>query len=320
MKKRTVSSLLAFIMVFGLASFSPLKALTAETGPTINISSAEAKAGEEVTLSVLFENNPGTSSYGLTMYYNPDKLTFVSASAGEVLADLFLALIISPSEISFNSFNFLGMFESGELLFIVKLRINDGVTDAEIKGEDMYFDYDPAFDGFSVIVGETAGYITIYPEIIQPVIKVICGHKEDPGAVTKQPTAQAEGVMSYRCLVCGELLRAEAIPKLPAGNSVTVNGVLISFEVVGGAAVLRPSNDQMAGVLKAAGASAVFDLRGYSSVDMYVDAAWFKDVDKSVVFITGRGSCEVKTKSLWNNSGKQRLITVRNNKLDFKNV
>ena len=77
---------------------------------------------------------------------------------------------------------------------------------------------------------------------------------------------------------------------------------------------------QMETILKDAGNNIVFDMHNYASVDIYVDSSCFKDIDKTITIVTAKGSCEVKTKSLWNNSGKQRLITVRNGKLDFKNV
>lgn len=41
------------------------------------------------------------------------------------------------------------------------------------------------------------------------------GHMWDGGAVTKEPTVDAEGVKTYACIVCGEE-RSEAIPALPA--------------------------------------------------------------------------------------------------------
>jgi len=168
--------------------------------------------------------------------------------------------------------------------------------------------------------GYTKVYCSVCKEVISYVEIPALGHTEGKRIVTKNPTIDAEGIMSFYCAVCNELLRTEAIPKLPAANSIKVNGVDIAFEIVKGAVVLKPTQTQMAAILKVAGNNIVFDLRNYESVDIYVDASCFKDIDKTITIITAKGSCEVKTKSLWNNSGKQRLITVRNGKLDFKNV
>ena len=103
-------------------------------------------------------------------------------------------------------------------------------------------------------------------------------------------------------------------------NGITVNGINIALEVVNGTAVLTPTQEQMAVILNAAGNNVVFDLSGFSSVDIFFDTAVFKDTDKTIIFITDSGRCEVKTKTLWNNSGKQRLITIRNNRIDVKNL
>lgn len=55
-------------------------------------------------------------------------------------------------------------------------------------------------------------------------------------------------------------------------------------------------------------------------MDIQTVGQWFKNVDKTFTVKTDEGSCSVKTKSLWNNSGKAQLITVRNNKIAFKNI
>ena len=57
------------------------------------------------------------------------------------------------------------------------------------------------------------------------------------------------------------------------------------------------------------------DLGAYSDMDIIVPAAWFKDVDKTITIITAKGQVEIKTKTLWNNSGKNRQIMIRNGKV-----
>lgn len=41
------------------------------------------------------------------------------------------------------------------------------------------------------------------------------GHTSDTGTVTKKPTVDAEGVKTYKCTVCGEVVKTESIAKLP---------------------------------------------------------------------------------------------------------
>ena len=110
----------------------------------------------------------------------------------------------------------------------------------------------------------------------------------------------------------------EAIP--PAENTLIVNGVEIPFKVVNGIVIIEPTQTQMGAVLSAAGSEIVFDLSGYIGVDLYLPAEWFKDTDKTITIVTAKGSDSVKTKTIWNNSGKTRLIEVRNGKSTVKNI
>jgi putative intracellular protease/amidase len=68
-----------------------------------------------------------------------------------------------------------------------------------------------------------------------------------------------------------------------------------------------------------AGKDVVFNLPEFEAVDIQVPASAFKDIDKNVTVVTAAGSGTVKTKSLWNNSGKDRLIRVRGGRLEISN-
>ena len=103
---------------------------------------------------------------------------------------------------------------------------------------------------------------------------------------------------------------------------LVVNGVELSYEIIDGVMVIKPAQAQMAAILAYAGKENVFDLRGsgIKSVDIYVAAGWFKDIDENITITTEQGTTSVKTKTLWNNSGKTKLIQVRNNKLSHSNI
>ena len=62
------------------------------------------------------------------------------------------------------------------------------------------------------------------------------------------------------------------------------------------------------------------DLNGFEKADILVKAEWFKNIDKTITIITNKEVLKIKTKSIWNNSGKDRVLTVRNGKADFKNI
>lgn len=40
-------------------------------------------------------------------------------------------------------------------------------------------------------------------------------HTEDDGSLTKEPTEKETGVMTYKCCVCGRIMRKESIDALP---------------------------------------------------------------------------------------------------------
>jgi hypothetical protein len=158
------------------------------------------------------------------------------------------------------------------------------------------------------LCGETK--IDVYTSVLE--------HVWDEGKVTVLSTSESEGVMTFTCSLCGET-RTEIMPKLPLDN-VVVNNVDLATEVIGDVVTLKPTQEQMVSILSAPSTNVVFDLRGHTSVELYVDVGCFNDVDKFITIKTADGEDGVSTKSLWNNSGKMRLITVNNGKINFKNL
>jgi hypothetical protein len=68
--------------------------------------------------------------------------------------------------------------------------------------------------------------------------------------------------------------------------------------------------DQMNGILRNSGYNIVVDMRDWACVDVCVAAGLFEGVDKTAI-IAAKGSLTVRTKTLWDNSGGTRLISVR---------
>ncbi|MDR0373325.1 MAG: hypothetical protein LBI79_07215, partial [Nitrososphaerota archaeon] len=146
----------------------------------------------------------------------------------------------------------------------------------------------------------------------------VLGHNWDKGVITIPVTHETDGLMTFTCSHCG-VTYTELIPK-PSDNTLSVSGVEIEFEAVGGTVTLKPTQTQMTVILSIPGKDVIFDLRGHTFVELYVGAGWFKNVDKTIIIKTADGEATVNTKSLWNNSGKTILITVDNGKLNFKNI
>ncbi|MDR1992849.1 MAG: cohesin domain-containing protein [Nitrososphaerota archaeon] len=192
------------LLMFGLFACLSGAALAEEAEPVVYASSGHGKAGETVTLTVSLENNPGLSSYGITLWYDPSKLTYEFAKAGELLPLMFTAVKRGDDKVNFNSVNFLGNFETGSLLFSFTLTIKGDVTDSVLAGDALKFIYDDNRDSFAVLERGTINKPeNVLPDITQPVITIDpCDHVY-VGEVTKVPTCVEEGVMTYTCSKCG---------------------------------------------------------------------------------------------------------------------
>jgi len=106
---------------------------------------------------------------------------------------------------------------------------------------------------------------------------------------------------------------------VPPVNQITVNGAEVKFEIINGVATIAIKEKAIMNQILS-GNTIVFDLSSFDAVDIKVPAEWFKDVDKIITIVTAKGTDTVKTKTLWNNSGKDRLITVRKGKIDVTNI
>jgi hypothetical protein len=140
--------------------------------PIVSITSAEGKAGKEVTMTVSLENNPGIASFSLVMQYNPSLLTYVTASVGDIITGNFRNdWRLADNQLRFRAYDSDGKFiTTGTTLFTVTFKINDETKPGIIDGDDLKFGYSsPIFDGFS-IVGDTVefeikqGSITVIPD------------------------------------------------------------------------------------------------------------------------------------------------------------
>ncbi|MDR2956636.1 MAG: hypothetical protein LBU61_00450 [Coriobacteriales bacterium] len=142
---------------------------------------------------------------------------------------------------------------------------------------------------------------TVYKtEMYDVVIKAIkSGHQE------LTLTFEIDGVVATRTIDV-----TVDIPVVDRGT-IIVNGVELEYKIVNGVAVLEPTEAQMKAILAYPGNKIVVDLHEFAAIDFNAAASWFKDVDKTITFVSSKGSFDVKTKTLWNNSGKDRQVQVR---------
>ena len=120
--------------------FPYLSGLYFEVLPSVHVNSVTGKAGEEVTLIVSMENNPGIASYSITMRY-PDTLTYVDAGPGDILTSNFYANTAIDGQVTVTATSPMGTDISiGTVLFTITFQIDDALDDC-IIGE---------IDGFSL--------------------------------------------------------------------------------------------------------------------------------------------------------------------------
>ncbi|QHT61022.1 family 16 glycosylhydrolase [Paenibacillus lycopersici] len=114
------------------------------------------------------------------------------------------------------------------------------------------------------------------------------------------------------------VIRAAAAP----ADTVNISGVQVRFTVQNGTALLDLSDKSLVqSILNNAGKDIAIDLSAANTaaVKVTINVSLFKNIGKTVTIITKDGKYTVTTQQLWNNSGKPRVITVKNGKLDFKN-
>ncbi|MCL1809113.1 MAG: dockerin type I domain-containing protein [Clostridiales bacterium] len=152
----------------------------ADKATAVIVSSGSGKAGEEVTLAVALEENPGVSSYGLTMKYDKDKLEYVSAAVGDIIAENFAAVPILENSMTFSAFTTSGAsVTGGTVLFTMTFKIKDGTAGGVIEGSSLELGYFDMFDGFAISSTEVAkfgvqqGKITVEDPPVLDSIEVI---------------------------------------------------------------------------------------------------------------------------------------------------
>jgi hypothetical protein len=99
----------------------------------------------------------------------------------------------------------------------------------------------------------------------------------------------------------------------PVKDSVIINGIEVPIKMVNGVAVLEIDGALLLRILNAGGNEIIVDMKEFNAVDFVMsDVSAIKNYDMSFTFITSTGRFNVKTKSIWNNSGKTRVVEIRN--------
>jgi GH35 family endo-1,4-beta-xylanase len=116
----------------------------------------------------------------------------------------------------------------------------------------------------------------------------------------------------------GSTLQAsKAVPLTIVDNNfeVKVNGTKLNYVLDNdGNAIFTPTAEQLNAQLESDSQTVTIDLSGDSNatgIKFIVPAEPFKNGDKTLIFAAANEMYKVKTKTIWNNSGKTRVITMR---------
>lgn len=77
--------LAAILLVLCIANFMCIPVVNATGIPEIAFGQVSAKCGEQVTVPVTIQNNPGIASFRFRVAYDPSALSYVSAAKGETM-------------------------------------------------------------------------------------------------------------------------------------------------------------------------------------------------------------------------------------------
>lgn len=185
--KRIFALALALVLCVSLLSVTAMATESAYLG----VSSAQAQAGQNVTLYVSLGNNPGIMGMQIMIAYDDALLEKVSYE---------------------------GIGMNGGVWTIVNNAVWDNGSDDTYNGTILALTFkvkdtakvgDVANVSVSCVAGNSKGeYVTVNGSA--GTVTVACTHAWDNGVVTKEATCTEAGEMTYTCTICGET-KVEAI-------------------------------------------------------------------------------------------------------------
>ena len=157
--------------------------------------SSTGKEGDNVTLSVTLENNPGIAGYWFTFEYPQSMLTYVTTVRGDILTSNFVALPLDGHVLISATSEDGDDVLSGSVLFDITFQIKDDIAECVIDSINLSYTY-----GF--IIGNQERHVY---EIKQGKIEVMPpdDHFCEFVQVITPPTCTERGYTTYTCL-CGD--------------------------------------------------------------------------------------------------------------------
>ena len=193
MKKRVIALFLAVMMLASMMAVT----VYAEGTPTFRVSDAgEAARGAQVSVTVSMENNPGIMGFSLSVSYDETRLSLTSLTCADELTgnkqvNGARVTWVGNSDVSYN-----GVFLTANFTVLDDAPLGDAAVSISYQPGDIG-NFNEEEINFEVVAGG---------------VTVICNHAWDEGVVTTEPTCTEDGIKTYTCTVCGQVLKTESVP------------------------------------------------------------------------------------------------------------
>lgn len=204
MKKRILSFVLILAMLFTMGTIS-LSANAQADSPAITLESVTAESGQEVSVKVLIENNPGIWGVGLKISYDKTALTLISVDNGDFYqasewtkGNLASAVYI----LSYEASGFDDITTQSGILATLNFKVSDTASAGDYEVTASYNpgdiinvnfdDIDFTITNGKVTVKEESSFVPVYGNtlILDETIGIrYLFRKEDLAAVGKEVTA-----------------------------------------------------------------------------------------------------------------------------------
>lgn len=247
MKIKIILTSLIFILLLSINVF-------AANSTIIILSSRECYAGETITLSLSFTQNSGFANARVSVVYDEDIFTLVGAAKDKNLfsGDFHSDRLKSPYNLSWESSsysqNYYAEGVAAELTFKVSPTAKNGkyeiqvvvMSDGLISADGSIVDVQCINSSVFIVQDpdncyHSWGNWTSSSLIQHKHICANCGqveydsHEWDDGEITKEPTEESTGKITYTCDTCGAT-KLESIPALePEIKEYTVSGTVTSY-------------------------------------------------------------------------------------------
>ena len=216
--RRALALILAISMMLMLMPALTLSALAEPSNLTFTVGNAVKNAGEDVLIPITFSNNNNSiNAIMVRVVFDSQRLEWQDLGAYSLInpathpwtlgGSMPFLMDTPPGVLNVDSVTFgfmrpMGVAETEGTLITLRLRVKDNAPggDAAVALE------------FTTVSDSRGALNASQYNNIPGSVSITCIHTEGEGIVTTPAECEVPGVRTYSCIICNEVLRAEAIP------------------------------------------------------------------------------------------------------------